>query len=94
MIVQIAIAVCILVWFVLLRPRQGSKDAPPTVTFSTVAPVPIFGVLIEFFKSPNNMIKRCLTDYGGVFTIPVCVLSNFGEISQGSGMGHILFSPL
>jgi len=62
-----------LVWFVLLRPRQGGgKNAPPTVVDSNVVPIPIIGVLAEFFKSPHAMIKRCYKDYGTVFTIPVC----------------------
>lgn len=70
---MIAIAALILfsVWFVLLRPRRGGKNAPPTVVHSPVVPFPIVGVLAEFFKSPNTMIKRCYEDYGPVFTIPV-----------------------
>jgi len=71
MILQIAAAVVFLLWFVLLRPRKGGKDAPPTVTASRVVPIPVFGVLAEFFKSPNTMVKRCVEDYGSVFTIPV-----------------------
>jgi hypothetical protein len=75
MILQIAGAVVALVlWFVVLRPRTGGKDAPPTVQTSSVVPIPIVGVLIEFFKSPNTMVQRCLSDYGPVFTIPVSIL--------------------
>ena len=60
-----------LFWFFLLRPRTGGKDAPPTVTSSPIMPFPIFGVMAEFFKSPNSMVKRCTADIGPVFTIPV-----------------------
>jgi len=75
MILQIAAAVAFLFWFTLLRPRKGGKNAPPTVTASSVVPIPIFGVLAEFFKSPNTMVQRCVRDYGSVFTIPVsCAL--------------------
>ena len=61
------------VWWLLLRPRTGGKDAPPCVVTSTIVPIPIFGVLLEFLKSPNEMMKRCYRDYGSVFTIPVRV---------------------
>jgi hypothetical protein len=38
-------------------------------------PIPLLGVMAEFFSSPNTMIQRCHRDYGPVFTIPVrCVL--------------------
>jgi sterol 14-demethylase len=57
---------------VIVSPRfKGGKDAPPIVTSSTVVPIPLIGVIAEFFKSPNTMIKRCYQDYGPVFTIPV-----------------------
>ena len=56
----------------IISPRfKGSKNAPPLVTSSSIVPIPLFGVIAEFFKSPNNMIKRCYKDYGPVFTIPV-----------------------
>ena len=57
----------------IISPRfKGGKDAPPVVTHSSVVPIPLIGVIAEFFKSPNTMIKRCYKDYGPVFTIPVC----------------------
>jgi hypothetical protein len=59
------------VWWLLFRPRTGGKDAPPVVLSSTVVKVPLVGVLAEFLKSPNEMMKRCYQDYGSVFTIPV-----------------------
>ena len=61
----------LLLWYILLRPRKGGKDAPPIVTSSPLVPIPIFGVMAEFFKSPNNMVKRCYKDIGSIFTIPV-----------------------
>jgi len=64
-------AVLTLLWYFLLRPRKGGKDAPPTVVSSPVVPIPIFGVMAEFFKSPNTMFKRCYRDVGPVFTIPM-----------------------
>lgn len=45
MIAWVVSGVFLLIWFVLLRPRKGGSKAPPTVTSSTVIPVPIFGVL-------------------------------------------------
>jgi hypothetical protein len=59
------------VWWLLLRPRTGGKDAPPMVLSSTVVKLPLVGVLVEFLKSPNDMMRRCYQDYGAVFTIPV-----------------------
>jgi hypothetical protein len=41
------------------------------VLSSTVVKLPLVGVLAEFLKSPNDMMKRCYQDYGSVFTIPV-----------------------
>lgn len=71
-------------WFFLLRPRGGGKDSPPLVTASTVVRLPLVGVIAEFLKNPNEMMKRCYKDYGQVFTIPVssiarrnCFLSLF-----------------
>ena len=66
--------IVILFWFFLLRPRNGGKGTPPLVTTSTVVPVPIIGVISEFLKNPNEMMKRCYQDYGQVFTIPVCFI--------------------
>ena len=79
MIVAVA-AFLFVVWFLLLRPRRGGKDAPPMVLDSSVVPVPIVGVLAEFFKSPNSMVKRCLKDYGPVFTIPVRTSLDVGRV--------------
>mmetsp|Transcript_13359 Transcript_13359/g.25589 ORF Transcript_13359/g.25589 Transcript_13359/m.25589 type:complete len:488 (-) Transcript_13359:113-1576(-) len=57
---------------VIISPRfKGGKDAPPVVTSSPVVPIPLIGVIAEFFKSPNTMIKRCYKDYGPVYTIPI-----------------------
>jgi hypothetical protein len=58
-------------WYVLLRPRRGGKNAPPLVVESSVLPIPFVGVIGEFLKNPNEMMKRCYRDYGQVFTIPV-----------------------
>ena len=65
---QIAAFVLATIWFVLLRPRRGPKDAPPLASNSKI---PVIGHLVEFFSGPNDMVKRCLKDYGNVFTIPV-----------------------
>jgi len=59
------------IWWFLLRPRGGGKNSPPLVTTSTVVRVPIVGVIAEFLKNPNEMMKRCYNDYGQVFTIPI-----------------------
>lgn len=59
------------IWWLLLRPRSGGKDSPPLVTASTVVRIPIVGVIAEFLKNPNEMMKRCYKDYGQVFTIPI-----------------------
>jgi hypothetical protein len=58
-------------WWFLLRPRTGGKNSPPLVTSSSVVPIPLVGVIGEFLKNPNEMMKRCYKDYGQVFTIPV-----------------------
>ena len=58
-------------WWIALRPRGGGKNSPPLVTASTVVRVPFVGVIAEFLKNPNEMMKRCYKDYGEVFTIPV-----------------------
>ena len=75
----------ILFYVFLLRPRTGGKNAPPTVTSSPVVPLPFIGVLGEFFKSPNTMVKRCCQDIGSVFTIPVrCLCRKDTSISTVS----------
>jgi len=61
----------VLFWWFLLRPRSGGKDSPPLITASTVVRIPLFGVIAEFLKSPNDMMKRCYKNYGPVFTIPI-----------------------
>jgi len=68
---QITFGVLSLLWFFVLRPRHGGKDEPPLVTSSPVVPIPLIGHIIEFFKSPNDMITRCYHDYGPIFTIPL-----------------------
>lgn len=67
MILQVIAGITFLIWFVLLRQRRGGRDAPPIVSSN----IPVIGVLVEFFKSPNTMVQRCVKDYGAVFTIPV-----------------------
>lgn len=59
------------IWWFALRPRGGGKNSPPLVTASTVVRVPVVGVIAEFLKNPNEMMKRCYKDYGQVFTIPI-----------------------
>lgn len=54
-----------------MRPRGGGKGSPPLVTESKIFSIPFFGVISEFLKSPNDMMTRCVEDYGPVFTIPV-----------------------
>ena len=71
MIVYIVGGVLFLVWWVLLRPRKGGKNAPPVVAESPVVPIPLIGHIAEFFKSPNTMVQRCYRDYGPIFTLPV-----------------------
>jgi hypothetical protein len=56
------------VWFLLLRPRRGGTT--PLVLHAPAFPIPLVGVLMEFFKGPNDMIKRCHEQIGPVFTIP------------------------
>lgn len=63
-------AILLSIWLVL-RPRKGGANAPPVVLTSPVVPIPLIGMAIEFGKSPVKMIKRCLDQYGAVFTIPV-----------------------
>lgn len=64
-------------WWFLLRPRTGGKSAPPCVTSSKIVPIPLVGVITEFLKSPNDMMKRCYDDFGSVFTIPVSIILAF-----------------
>jgi hypothetical protein len=61
-------------WWFFLRPRGGGKNAPTLVTKSKLVPLPFIGVVAEFLKSPNDMMKRCYDDFGEVFTIPVSFL--------------------
>ena len=68
---QIFSLVLLVLYLAVLRPRRGGKDAPPMVLESPVFPIPVIGVIMEFFASPNSMVKRCYKDYGPVFTIPV-----------------------
>jgi hypothetical protein len=75
MLVEAVAIALVAFWFFLLRPRKGGKDAPPVVTWSPVVPIPVIGVICEFFKGPNDMMKRCYKDYGPVFTIPVRTIS-------------------
>ena len=65
-------AIVLLGIWLLLRPRRGGANAPPCVLSSPVVPIPLIGMALEFAKSPVKMIKRCLDQYGPVFTIPVC----------------------
>lgn len=69
-------------WWFFLRPRYGGKNAPPLVTESSLFPVPFVGVLSEFLKSPNDMMRRCYNDYGQVFTIPVSATTANGKRQQ------------
>jgi hypothetical protein len=70
----IVVFVVSLLWFLVLLPRRGGKNAPPMVLWSPVVPIPFVGVIAEFFLSPNTMVIRCLKDYGPVFTIPVRIV--------------------
>jgi hypothetical protein len=65
----ICAAAAVVVWLLFLRSRRSPPDAPPVV--SSKSGIPLVGILMEFFKSPNSMVQRCLKDYGPVFTIPV-----------------------
>ena len=81
----------ILFWFFALRPRRGGKYAPPLVLDSTVVPIPFVGVIAEFFKSPNSMVKRCYNDYGLCFTIPV---STVWTMKETVPHGTLIFQDL
>ena len=69
----VALGIIGFVWFCFIRPRYivGGKDGPIVVTTSPSVPIPFLGVIAEFLKGPNDMMKRCYDDYGSVFTIPV-----------------------
>ena len=67
----VVVLLLVALYLFVLRPRQGGKDGPPLVLESPVFPIPVIGVIMEFFHSPNTMVKRCYRDYGPVFTIPV-----------------------
>lgn len=77
-ILYVVLAMVTALVMLILSPRfKGSKDAPPLVTESKIVPIPIIGVIVEFFISPNKMIQRCYDDYGPVFTIPVRIFDFF-----------------
>ena len=99
MLLQIVALVVLAIWYVALRPRKGGKNAPPTVTSSSVCRIPVVGVLVEFFQSPNTMVQRCVKDYGAVFTIPVrvgvcvcacCLVSIVTMVTAASDAFHLL----
>jgi len=62
--------IILVLYYVLLKPRRGGKDAPPVVDFSPIVSGP-FGMILEFGKSPVRMIRRCYDLYGGIYTIPL-----------------------
>ena len=68
-------AAFVLFWAFVLRPKRNGSNIP-IVTESNIVlfgffKLPLIGVISEFLKSPNEMMKRCVQDYGPVFTIPV-----------------------
>ena len=67
-------AALILFWFLALRPRRNGSNTPLVTESKVFGYLPFVGVISEFLKNPNEMMKRCYADYGSVFTIPV---SNF-----------------
>jgi hypothetical protein len=70
-------SVLLTVWYMVLRPRRAAvANAPPMVLSSPVFPIPVIGVICEFFYGPNDMIRRCYEQYGPVFTIPVSSTSS------------------
>ena len=77
------------VWWLLLRPRTGGKAAPPMVLSSTVVQLPLVGVLVEFLKSPNDMMRRCYQDYGSVYTIPVHCRRFFADNESSHARGIV-----
>lgn len=67
-----------LIWFLVWRPRRrGGPLAPPVVTNSPRFPIPILGVLLDFFSKPNALIQRCYETIGPVFTVPVSAYVHF-----------------
>lgn len=91
--IAVAAVVLFVVWFALLRVRRGGKNAPPVVTDYPANAIPIIGHLVEFFSSPNSMIKRCYQQIGPVFTIPVslyqiCVESYVVENRTQTSTAH------
>jgi hypothetical protein len=99
MILQGLAIVFFLVWYFLLRPRGAKVTKGDKITKNAVPPpmvrsnngIPIIGVLIEFFKSPNTMVQRCYQDYGGVFTIPVrfCFRFDFRFVAWQRGVRNV-----
>ena len=88
-LLYVLLALVTLVAFLIISPRfKGGKDAPPIVTASPVVPIPLIGVIAEFFKSPNTMIKRCYQDYGSVFTIPVSNEEKFAVLLTEPCLSH------
>jgi bacteriorhodopsin len=67
----LAIVVALLGLWLIVRPRKGGPKAPPMVLSSPIMPIPYIGMAIEFGKSPVKMVRRCLAQYGPVFTVPV-----------------------
>lgn len=77
------------VWWFLLRPRGGGKGSPPLVVTSSVVPFPVVGVIGEFLKNPNEMMKRCYKDYGQVFTIPVSTRTTTAGPEGGGAKANV-----
>jgi uncharacterized protein (TIGR03382 family) len=73
--VVVALAVALLGLWLLVRPRKGGPNTPPMVLSSSVVPIPYIGMAIEFGKSPIRMVRRCLAQYGPIFTVPVRTIS-------------------
>jgi hypothetical protein len=69
--VALAFVVALLGLWLIVRPRKGGPNAPPMVLSSPVVRIPYIGMAIEFGKSPVKMVRRCLAQYGPVFTVPV-----------------------
>eukprot|EP00538_Stauroneis_constricta_P002300 CAMPEP_0119557582 /NCGR_PEP_ID=MMETSP1352-20130426/9215_1 /TAXON_ID=265584 /ORGANISM="Stauroneis constricta, Strain CCMP1120" /LENGTH=508 /DNA_ID=CAMNT_0007604711 /DNA_START=15 /DNA_END=1541 /DNA_ORIENTATION=- len=70
----IAAAVAIIfagLWYALLRPRTGGKDAPPCYTKARESKLPFVGVIAEFITGPNELLTRAYRELGSVFTIPL-----------------------
>lgn len=71
----VALAVALLGLWLLVRPRKGGPNAPPMVLSSPVVAIPYIGMAIEFGKSPVKMVRRCLAQYGPIYTVPVRTIS-------------------